>query len=176
MTLMKDAPLPTFGKIISEIAGDALKSVSGKFGLNSYKVEQSVVRRFVPTGDQFVGIRIFGASFEGLLFLSVEKNLLNLLNEPSKDQIVSHSVLGMIFDAALDFFVGRVREHDCVVKSSGEAEILSDGSNHPEEWLVSRLSSEAGSCWLTFGYSGSLPFSSDDLPLANTAAKDMTFF
>lgn len=176
MTLMKDAPLPTFGKTITEIMRESLKAVAECFSLDSPKLDQRVVKFFVPSGDRIVGVRVVGMAFEGLFFVSADSKLLRRLRTEVSGETVLRSEMDKLFRKSFDLFQGRFIESGCNLSCIDDTETLGQTNCTPEEWLVSRMTTELGSCWLSFGYSGKLPFASDEDKNGAIEAKDMTFF
>lgn len=176
MTLMKDAPLPTFGKNITEIAREALGGVAEKFCLNSSKTDQRVVKVLLPFGDYIVGKKVVGTSFEGFVFVCAERKMLQFLKSCS---VAGESVGANddhLFSSVFQLFSQLAQKRGCVLSSPDKFENDLEKNCVPEEWLESRMTSEHGSCWLSFGYSGKLPFAAEEELLSSTEAKNMTFF
>jgi hypothetical protein len=176
MTLMKDAPLPTFGNTITSIVRETLGAVAAQFGMESVQTEQRVVRAFVPVGDRVVGVRLGGAEFEGLLFVSANREMIRTLRGKLDGESNSINETESLFGTAFELFKNRAQEYGCPLNRLDDTEPLIQKSSAPEEWLVSQLVSEVGAFWISFGYSGKLPFSAEEERKTAAEAKDMTFF
>lgn len=175
MTLMKDAPLPTFGKTIAAIALDSLTSVSARFCSHPAETKQSVCKSFIPMGDHFIGARIFGESFQGLLFLSATHQFFSSAAKEGGHGS-DGAPLKQVFEQALEIFKERFTGQKLSLgQSNGKAD-FTETTQFPEEWLMSVVTSELGLCSLAFGYTGNLGFSEEDEPMAQTDAKHLTFF
>ncbi len=176
MTLMKDAPLPTFGKTITEISKNTLRALVESFGFTPDQVNQKVVKSFVATGDRIVGVRVEGPECEGLFFISADQKMIKTLRTKLKVASDSLTETDVLFKTAFDLFKGLASEFGCDFRRVDDCETQRENFCTPDEWLVSQLSSESGTCWISFGYSGKLPFAADDERIGATEAKDMTFF
>jgi hypothetical protein len=180
MTLMKDAPLPTFNGTVRASLRKAALDVLSQWKTQIQVEEQKTRRGFAFDGQYFSGIRINGGNFTAYLCLFSDAEAVDgLMKQGQPDAALAKDGKGPSETAAgicqLILFE-LLKLFPEWSKNMTSSHSLVSTQKMPDEWLVTPISCGGGRLIVLFGYSGTLGVAEEDHDDGFTEARNMTFF
>ncbi|MBM3382894.1 MAG: chemotaxis protein CheX [Betaproteobacteria bacterium] len=187
MTLMKDAPLPTFGKSIRSVLVGSIKEAMQLYGIDVQEEPQVVCKNMMICGDYLAGIRISGDSFQGAVTLAMDRNITKGIAEKifagtqaKSDDSMLCDIVGEVCNQITGVIQRKMGVLGCRIQVSAQMTAQTaqafDSGAEPNEWLMTPFLLSSGRGVLSFGFEGSLSLSDEEAPEDLSDARNITFF
>lgn len=180
MTLMKDAPLPTFNGTVRASLRKAALDVLSQWRTQIQVEEQKTRRGFTIEGQYFSGIRMHGENFTAYLCLFSDAAAIEGLLKQGQTEVasakdgqgLSETAAGICQQISFELF----KSFPEWSKNTTSGNSLPSSQKMPDEWLVTPIVCGGGRLIVLFGYVGSLGVAEEDHEDGFTEARNMTFF
>jgi CheY-specific phosphatase CheX len=187
MTLMKDGPLPTFGKSIRAVLVSSIKETMKLYGVDVHEEPQFVRKNMMICGDYLAGIRVTSDSFQGAVTLAMDRMIAKGIAEKvfsgtqaKGDDAMLCDMVGEVCNQITGVFQRKLAALGCRLQvSAQETSKTTDALNtgaEPSEWLMTPFVFNSGRGVLSFGMEGTLNLSDDDNMENLSDARNITFF
>jgi CheY-specific phosphatase CheX len=187
MTLMKDGPLPTFGKSIRSVLVASIKETMKIYGIDIQEEAQIVKKNMMICGDYLAGIRVSGDSFQGAMTLAMDRMIAKGIAEKifsgtnaKSDDAMLCDLVGEVCNQITGVFQRKLLVLGCRLQVSAQKTSQVPGSfetgAEPNEWLLTPFVFNSGRGVLSFGFEGSLHLSDEDVSEDLADARNITFF